>query len=431
MLKKIKQAIIGSRKTCYIMRHGLEDYIYARIKYGKVWYDQTNNYNHFILESFPDSRLEKYKEYIKHCLNRSKLESFQDILIKIIDKDCENFEEQYKRAIYIITHAKAGWLHPADWSALESFVLSQGFFVLGLECHKKYCKSVFLQKNRFFRGFSKFAVLIEQGRTEDALKELKTLEKNKILQKLRSRALYMARLYCNALNHIDQKPVLPFEEDCVTVAYRRYVEGKKLLIIGPAPTNFSDNNYDSVIRVNDAKNIHQGEGLLGRNTDISYFNVERVDEEMRLGETFLKLKFAVWKNRFNRIGKEYINARGTICPSDILTIGHFNMIQVTLFDLLRFDWKKIKITGVNLMASKKIYTDDYIRGKEIVETENFLDAYSTHNAFCQFYFLKNLYKAGVFSTDNELHEILTHTAKAYSEKMEKLYLSIFRKTNRD
>ena len=150
MFKKIKQLIISSRKTSYIMRHGLDDYLYARVKYGEDWYDQTNLYNRFVLDTYSDQRMEKYEEYIKHCLKKSKLKEFQDILITIIHKNCKQFEEQYMRAIEIIKNSKAGCLHPADWSALESFVLSQGFFVLGLECHKKYQKSVLLQKDRIF-----------------------------------------------------------------------------------------------------------------------------------------------------------------------------------------------------------------------------------------------------------------------------------------
>jgi hypothetical protein len=96
-------------------------------------------------------------------------------------------------------------------------------------------------------------------------------------------------------------------------------------------------------------------------------------------------------------------------------IGNPNLVQYTLFDLLVFSPKSIKIYGMNLYLSANPYYLKYSSSKVTPK------ALMIHDLVYNFLFIKNLHHKSMILLDDEANMIVTAGVLNYVKKMTELY----------
>ena len=152
---------------------------------------------------------------------------------------------------------------------------------------------------------------------------------------------------------------------------------------------------------------------------ISYYNGQNSHKITKLNEdlTHNKLKFIVTKSISGLNNAKNLNIPSRLALSNGYNwfIGHPNLTQIVLYDLLFFEPKSIKKFGVNLFYGYDLYNLDYNVNYDTVKVNPIT---SRHKIIMNYLYVENLYKKQKIFVSDELLFILEMGIIDYLKHME-------------
>ena len=220
----------------------------------------------------------------------------------------------------------------------------------------------------------------------------------------------------------------------------KYLEGKSVAVVGPAPTGAlcgaEIDGYDVVIRTCYTGTLPGSVEEFGSRTDMSNYailvSLQWEYEEDR--PSYLRdlqhytyssvLSRARFLQEDGRSGKAHL-----VWPLPHFYHKHPNAIQRILHDVLQYPVGRIKVFKSNFFLSSKSYTDQYVRpdydGKQSKGSSGPMLFRQTllwnHDLLCQLAFVRNLWRAGIIDVDDACRQVLELTNEQYMERMEALH----------
>lgn len=248
---------------------------------------------------------------------------------------------------------------------------------------------------------------------------------------------WTARSLCERETNGTRERNLPLESD-VSLAYRNYIDGKSVAIVGPSSSTEEKgpeiDKFDIVVRCNVLNSELSWDVLAkGKRCDISYLSVGH-------GELYLRdkpklpddLKWVCFKHQphFQKTGNyipvgdmHSIFARNYNTLNPLLFIGTANGIPNIVSDLLYFNPKKIKIFFVDMMLTKQRHEGYYDLYRGTVENVSAFRHASgkTHDPGSNFLIMKMISQNPRILLDDRLKEVLSLTMKSFYEELELHY----------
>ena len=241
----------------------------------------------------------------------------------------------------------------------------------------------------------------------------------------------------------------PAPLDPAGLDFHEYIAGKSIALVGPSPPENSSNqsniidSHDVVVRLNDPC-FYALNGTLGRRTNIAFFNGQKAEKFLVSSQLVPDdLLFVVFKSesqahRFRK--RQNCQSRVCIFPFNSYR-SHYNMVQVTILDLLAFGPSIINLYGVNLWLNPaKIAGYQSQSGaqcnwlspdREVLpggspalspeDRNRITNDFIQHNPFSQFSLLKFLYTQGILGGDNQFVDIVSLTHREYASRLQFVY----------
>jgi len=209
------------------------------------------------------------------------------------------------------------------------------------------------------------------------------------------------------------------------------IKNKEIIIIGPAE--------DEEINSKDHYDVLVGKNYLARRDEkvhISYYgNFIKLLSNEKILESLNDLKFAClppeFLNFFNFTPAQSMKVRGI--GKDLRTLmfnfrSRPNMIQDIVYDILKYNPKKIYLCGITFYLGNKIYRDksyfnhfpDDKKKKSIVDNLRY-----GHDPFSNFNILRNLWINGKIEVSKEVEKVISITEVQYAKKLEFNYDKLF------
>lgn len=216
----------------------------------------------------------------------------------------------------------------------------------------------------------------------------------------------------------------------IDLEYYNYLKGKSVAVVGPAPSHEDlgkeIDSFDVIIRLN-----YQGSDYLpsqiefGEKINVSYYNSAQIKKKAQY-EYYDDLDFIVFKSRQTadrRSIEESYKNRWIITPDKYLFNGSLTMIQLTLFDLIHYDPKEIKLFKTNFFLSRNThhrgYNADYLDpSSERIRRWN---SFAGHDLLTQINFTKTLKNGSYLDVDKTCETILNMPPSKYLQMMEKVF----------
>ena len=224
--------------------------------------------------------------------------------------------------------------------------------------------------------------------------------------------------------------------DIINKKFFKMINNKSIAVVGPA--NPLENNgkeidsFDYIVRINillsDKSAITLDETKTGLKTDIIYYNDDMV---RRWEETIMSLKSNTWnvfKNKKN--SKKYIDkTKRETCSTqttlDFLrgsTTAGSMMVPNILFDLLKYNPKKIKVFNVDFYYDGFNYMDDY---KKKINIERNVAIFSKelrkHDAFFNYQLIKNFLNNKKIQIDKMGMRPMIISDKGYADRLDNFF----------
>ena len=206
------------------------------------------------------------------------------------------------------------------------------------------------------------------------------------------------------------------------------IKNKNIAIVGPADNKNKNgeeiDNFDTVVRINNLneENLNLKKGY---KTDIIFLNGVKSDQviiENKL--SFIKkIKILFVKNNsyshlFKKIGLSNIKLITNI--DNFFALGIANMLPFILFEILRYNPKKIKVFDNDLMLNPKRMKN--YQSRSSYDIKNFLRMLTHHDPVSQLNFIKFLCnKNKIITGDKNFLSAIKNNEINYLKKLEKNY----------
>jgi hypothetical protein len=213
----------------------------------------------------------------------------------------------------------------------------------------------------------------------------------------------------------------------------KYIEGKSVAIVGPAPSNIDlsseINSYDVVIRLNyKGKEYFKYASDSGNKINVSYYNGENSTLIKNFkNRSFLDdIDFAIFK-KFKygyqiELQKKYKKSRELKSFDSYIFMGSLNMIPNVVLDILRFNTTKIKIFKTNFFMSDFPHEKGYkLKNQAEIKTSDSWNMHWEHNLVSQIKLMKNLWRSSKIEIDHECMKVLELNIDEYIKNMEMIY----------
>ena len=226
--------------------------------------------------------------------------------------------------------------------------------------------------------------------------------------------------------------------------FRKYVENKNIAIVGPAPVEKKDgfeiDNSEIVLRTN----YKLGDpAIKGLKCNINYFNLEtaqHIDKNGCLewpsntnwiiGKAKNYMEMILARLSSDGVKVDNLNLRTLKIVDSALFNGSLSLIQNIIFDLSRFNPKKIYLYHFDVMLSKDRISGYYTDIKNNYDLHlKMTKCFPGHDPVTQFLILKSFWKLGFIEGDDRFEEVMKMKAKDYMLNMQKNYLDINKKIN--
>lgn len=317
--------------------------------------------------------------------------------------------------------------------AIEYLAIANAMYYLGFVVRSKIVKQ--LLGNRYNgilpdQANKKLAALIEAGDISQAEKQINRFSKNRI----RTRRNSQLRLFFYIMAGDRERAVQEASKYYSSQDYKfaQYVKGKRIAIVGPAPTGelLGDeiDQFDVIIRIN-----YRGKTKLppaseyGSNVHVSYYSNTN-SKEVLYGKdnSYLDdLKFVVARNRFAAIRSQNqlssTNFRTMFTPNQFYVTGKAQMLQNILFDLMHFEPLEIKIFKSNFYMSEKRYYDSYYPDRRIYFGPNIWTDHAFHDLASQHIFSKAIMKNNPIYSDSSTTAVLDLSTDCYISRIQDIY----------
>ena len=285
--------------------------------------------------------------------------------------------------------------------------------VISLNNNDEYEKLYFYFKLLILKGW-----LSESYKVREYLVNY-NLKKNKyIIEKINKTKKKYSQNYFKKM----QKFII-YDKDLISI-----IKNKNIAIIGPANNdekNASEiDKFDVVVRINQLskENLNLRKGY---KTDIVFLNGVKCDQAILENKLkFIKktkilyVKNNGYLNFFKKIGFKNIKISSNI--DDYMALGISNMLPFILFEILKYNPKKIKIFDNDLMLNPK-RIKNYQRHSNY-KAKDFLKMSINHDPISQFNFVKYLFKnSKIITGDKYFLSAIQHNEISYLKKLEKNY----------
>ncbi|MFW5886674.1 MAG: hypothetical protein ACOCUL_02850 [Bacteroidota bacterium] len=374
---------------------------------------------------------------------RSFLENFiLQISYKQINQG--SFEKKQKQLFEKTFELKDSTLNLNQWLDLQYLSIRFGMFQASKAFREKAKEKVYRDLHYNTKNLpaliNAFNASIDCSDTEMASYVLKITKENSEFSPYRQMLFYFS-LFENNVNKI--KP--PCQKlDKTSHEYLRYISGKSIAIVGPAPPDENNGEqidlYDIVIR-NGYKGIkYQPDAKkFGLRTDVSYYGdgnsrfyivdqdsafLQDIDWAVFKHERYAKHAVEIDKNRRRCFIKNpfYFSGSPTMIENIVFDILHFNPEKIKLFNL-NFNLAKIthyktygpKDQNIKMLAHKKLWTNQ--------QRSTF--GFAHHDLLSQINFVRNLWINGKIQVDNGCKKVLNMSNEEYLKQMERKYILPF------
>lgn len=404
------------------LKFDVDDELYMWRKFGKIArFD-------YLLEIEKYAKQDNNEEYVKYvvsilhkCLNGHVDDSIVDDIEQFVIECCGQpdkveFEKSYSDVLEIVSSIEATAIEIGDWNILEFLFLYFRTLRLAYMCRCKKNQLLIQKNDRKGAGYARWYALLESGMVKQASEEVEAMRSCR-LEKKAENIEFVAYLtdILSAKDSVEAKRAFEYvcEDDEVTKSFREYVDGKTIIIVGPAPGDrMCDVNEDIVIRMNEEKNIDISTARCPRYTDISYYRGETSERISKNPAIVKHIKYKVIRNGNTWNSSMIPDARAIMNYDYMFPSGSANNIQNIVLDLLRFSPKSIRITGSNLFLSNIVHEKSYATEDD----KGYMSA--IHNHVEQFVFMKLLYNVHCIEPDDVLRSVLEMEPLEYVEKLE-------------
>tara|TARA_B100000787_G_scaffold168545_1_gene157506 strand:+ start:958 stop:2325 length:1368 start_codon:yes stop_codon:yes gene_type:complete len=380
------------------------------------------------------------KAFNKHMVRSNLIDNnwWSDFILLINLPEGLEFQKVNQSLIDKIEYSNFNSLEYYEILDIYALCLRLSLFELGYHLRKKsirvaleYCPS--LKKNESWKLKAKLSALLEIGNFSefDQLFPLYKVKKNQekyFLAYLRELLGDIKNPLATSLTHnIDS------EQD---QKFRKFVENKKIVIVGPAPVNTKDGNEidkaDIVLRTN----YKMGDSVIkGSKCDINYFNLETSqhintngcldwppDIKWIVGKAWNYIEIIIKRLSADGINIEHINERILKRVDLALFNGSLSLVQNIIVDLSRYNPKEIFLYHFDVMLSKERisgYYTDVNNNKEL--HLKMIKCFPGHDPVTQFLILKSFWKLGFIRGDYRFEEVMKMEAEDYMKNMQKNY----------
>jgi len=213
-------------------------------------------------------------------------------------------------------------------------------------------------------------------------------------------------------------------------AFRRYVEGKSVAIVGPGTSSTNKGKeidaHDIVVRLN---HITKERALdpdgFGTKKNVIYYTGD-IAKRVANGETSPPDSCEWIVSRKNdSIQRLSANTKAS-CRASIKNVALFkgapNMIPLTLFDILHCSPSKISIFNINLYLDETIYDRSYVTKNENMRRMRLIRSFESHDCLSNFLFMKNMLLKNAFSPDGMLEDVLRLSSHEYMEGLKEIHV---------
>jgi hypothetical protein len=383
------------------------------------------------------------KEYIK-CL--------EETIYKVcfLNIGCHFFDEKQINLIKKTYDLNFYKLSKEKWLDLEYLSIRIGLFKLSFVFREKAIKRSYKdikEKRNRQNIFSLFSAMIDGSDFDHAFTLLE--ESKNILNKKDYNKMLFYFLLCSKENllkfNLEDYHFTRIERD-----YFNYISGKRIAIVGPAPTNIKNgkeiDSFDIIIRLGyKGSNYLPDKSIFGSKINVSYYGDGNTEYYIvnYLGRFLEDLDWIIFKsNKYEKdISKIKLNNYRYFKINNFYFSGSPTMIQNTVFDIMHFNPSKVKIFNTNFNLSKNTHYKEYhpnmeqraiyLKGIKASYYNIWPDqkkntgGFAHHNMLSQLNFIRNLWINGKIEVDEDCAKVINMSNDEYLEKMENIYIKSF------
>jgi len=373
---------------------------------------------------------QKYKFYLKNFL----------IKLAHLDINESQYNKNQKELIKKTNNINTNLLNLKEWLDLQYLSIRFGLFQASKTFRQKAIKKVYIDfksNNNLPVIINAFNASIDCSDFEIAL-HLLEIAKNTHSSNTYERMLFYFSLFKSNFDKIIP-PAQDFDKVCQK--YLRYISGRSIAIVGPAPTDEENgteiDSYDIVIRSGyKGKKYQPVANKFGLRTDVSYYGAGNfryyiVDRNSEfLGDIdWANFKTKKYKKHVAEIYKKRCRC---FIKNHFYFCGSPTMIQNIVFDILHFNPKKIKLFNLNFnlatITHYKTYHPEKNKLKKSVYSKLWTNQHGStggfahHDLLSQLNFTRNLWKSGNVEVDNKCEQVLRMSNNEFLEEMERIYI---------
>lgn len=332
-------------------------------------------------------------------------------------------------------------LPPRRWLSLYDAAFSSGLFDLLMPLRHKAIESAKGEEvHRPHRSWVvdlAFRAAIDQGDFVEASRLLARLETFGRYRRRMQMYEFYYRVFSGRELGDESLSRQFLSTDRATQAFRELVEGKRVAVVGPAPTGELTgkeiDEYEIVVRTN----YRGGDSVtdtkeFGTRTDISYYNgrdgihIHTLEDHAFLHELKASV-FKYVKYRYQMDLQNQGDARETIRPTFLLNGNPLQGLSV-VYDLLHFQPAEVKIFKNNLFLNTNPYHEQYrpyeqgnlgsARGPGAHQK---LATFTNHDLISHLLCFQTLKRATRISTDTAFQSVISMDPNEYLRKLASIY----------
>ncbi len=378
--------------------------------------------------------------------------SLRDVIYGIcyLNIDCSSYDKKQSKLIKETRSLEFHNLSKEKWLNLEYLSIRVGLFKLSSifrkKAVKKSCENI-KEKRDKLNIFSFFSATIDESNFDFASSVLG--ESKNILNRKDYNDMLFYFLLCSKGNllkfNFEDYNFTKIEKD-----YFNYISGKRVAIVGPAPTNKKNgkeiDSFDIVIRLSyKGKDYLPDPSIFGSKTNASYYGHENtgyyiVNYSGRFLEDLDWILFKSNKHEKN-ISKIKLSNYRYFKRNRFYFSGSPTMIQNAVFDIMHFNPSRVKVFNTNFFLSKSTHYKEYhpsekqkkfglkkrkklyynIWPNQVRDTRDF----AHHNMLSQLNFIRNLWINGKIELDEDCAKVISMSNKEYLKEMENIYIKSF------
>lgn len=268
-----------------------------------------------------------------------------------------------------------------------------------------------------------FYAAVEQGHFDKAWQLLELMKELGCAPERHEQAEWLLGVLSRSQNN--SSPGFVSSAEPVDLAFGRDIEGKRVALVGPAPSSVTQgtdiDSHDVVVKFS-YRGGEKGRDpeTQGQRLDVSYYNNTQA-KALSESDFDSVLKTLHWGVCINRKGRshfpdDYPNIRKLTSFQWLLLDTHFNAGPNAVLDLLRFNPSGIRVFNTDLMLSAGRFSGYRLaKSKPIDYTRSFI---KTHDPVLQYQIMKQLWDNGLISGDARFDDVMSMGVRKYLQQLQ-------------